>query len=275
MGIALWLAANHPAAGWAWSAAAVVAGVALLVRVSVALWRREVGVDLLALVAIAGALALQQSLTAAVIAAMLASGRLLESYAERRAGREMSALLARVPRTVNRYENGELKTVVLAEVRVGDRLLVRHGEVVPVDGALGAEHAALDESALTGESLPVSFGKGDLLRSGMVNAADSFDMLASSTAEDSTFAGIVKLVGDAQRSRAPAMRLADRYALWFIPASLGLAAIAWFISGDAMRALAVVVVATPCPLILAVPVAMVSGISRCAGRGILVKGGAA
>lgn len=275
VGIALWLTANHHAAGWAWAAAAVLAGAALLFRVSAALWRREIGVDLLALVAIAGALALQQSLTAAVIAAMLASGRLLESYAERRAGREMSALLARVPRTVNRYENGELKTTVLAEVRVGDRLLVRHGEVVPVDGALSTEHAALDESALTGESLPVTFSKGDLLRSGMVNGADSFDMLASATAADSTFAGIVKLVEDAQRSRAPAMRLADRYALWFIPASLGLAAIAWFISGDAMRALAVVVVATPCPLILAVPIAMVSGISRCAGRGILVKGGAA
>ena len=275
VGIALWLTANHHAAGWAWAAAAVLAGAALLFRVSAALWRREIGVDLLALVAIAGALALQQSLTAAVIAAMLASGRLLESYAERRAGREMSALLARVPRTVNRYENGELKTTVLAEVRVGDRLLVRHGEVVPVDGALSTEHAALDESALTGESLPVTFSKGDLLRSGMVNGADSFDMLASATAADSTFAGIVKLVEDAQRSRAPAMRLADRYALWFIPASLGLAAIAWFISGDAMRALAVVVVATPCPLILAVPIAMVSGISRCAGRGILVKSGAA
>ncbi|HKV96319.1 MAG TPA: heavy metal translocating P-type ATPase [Gammaproteobacteria bacterium] len=275
LGFALWLAAERQEADWAWSAAAVVAGAALLSRVSVSLWRREVGVDLLALVAIAGALALQQSLTAAVIAAMLASGRLLESYAERRAGREMSALLARVPRTVNRYENGELKTTVLAEVRVGDRLLVRHGEVVPVDGALSTEHAALDESALTGESLPVTFSKGDLLRSGMVNGADSFDMLASATAADSTFAGIVKLVEDAQRSRAPAMRLADRYALWFIPASLGLAAIAWFISGDAMRALAVVVVATPCPLILAVPIAMVSGISRCAGRGILVKGGAA
>lgn len=274
-GTGLWLAAERPAAGWAWTAAAVVAGVALLARVGAALWRREVGVDLLALVAIAGALALQQTLTAAVIAAMLASGRLLESYAERRAGREMSALLARVPRTVNRYENGELKTVVLAEVHAGDRLLVRHGEVVPVDGALGAERAVLDESALTGESLPVSYHRGDVLRSGMVNAADAFDMLASTTAADSTFAGIVKLVETAQHSRAPAMRLADRYALWFIPASLGLAAIAWLISGDAMRALAVVVVATPCPLILAVPVAMVSGISRCARRGILVKGGAA
>ncbi len=274
-GALLWFTTAHTTANWVWAAAAALVGAALLYRVSAALWRREVGVDLLALVAIAGALALQQMLTAAVIAAMLASGRLLESYAERRAAREMSALVARVPRTVNRYRDGELQTAALADVMVGDRLLVRHGEVVPVDGALGAERAVLDESALTGESLPVSYRKGDVLRSGVVNAADAFDMLASATAADSTFAGIVKLVETAQHSRAPAMRLADRYAAWFIPASLALAAIAWLISGEAMRALAVVVVATPCPLILAVPVAMVSGISRCAQRGILVKGGGA
>ncbi|MDE2274329.1 MAG: cadmium-translocating P-type ATPase [Gammaproteobacteria bacterium] len=275
LGFALWLAAERHAADWAWSAAAVVAGVALLSRVSVALWRRKAGVDLLALVAIVGALALQQSLTAAVIAAMLASGRLLEGFAERRAGREMSALLAKVPRTANRYAGGELTQIALAAVKPGDRLLVRHGEAVPVDGTLVAERAMLDEAALTGESLPVPYQSGAWLRSGALNAADSFDMLASATAADSTFAGIVKLVEAAQRSRAPATRLADRYALWFIPASLGLAAIAWLLSGDAMRALAVVVVATPCPLILAVPVAIVSGMSRCAKRGILVKGGAA
>jgi heavy metal translocating P-type ATPase len=274
-GAALWFAGRHQPASWAWAVAAAPAGVSLSWRTAVALWRHEVGVDLLALVAIAGALILRQDLTAAVIAVMLASGRLLESYAERRAGREMSALLAHVPRTAQRRLDGALVETPLDEIRPGDRLLVRHGEVIGVDGSVNAEGAMLDESALTGESLPVTYPRGALLRSGAVNAGDAFEMVATATASDSTFAGIVKLVEAAQRSRAPAVRLADRYALWFVPASLLLAGIAWLISGDAMRALAVVVVATPCPLILAVPVAIVSGISRCARRGILVKGGAA
>ncbi|HKT31648.1 MAG TPA: heavy metal translocating P-type ATPase [Gammaproteobacteria bacterium] len=274
-GAVLWLLGHRTPANWVWAAAAVPAVLSLLQGMIAALRRREIGVDLLALVSIVGAIALHQNLTAAVIAVMLASGRLLESYAERRAGREMSALLARVPRTVNRYTDGQLTPVPLAAVKAGDRLLVRHGEVVPVDGTLIAARAVLDEAALTGESVPVAYERGAWLRSGTLNAADSFDLLASASAADSTFAGIVKLVEAAQRSRAPATRLADRYALWFIPVTLALAAIAWAASGDALRALAVVVVATPCPLILAVPVAMVSGMSRCAKRGILVKGGAA
>jgi heavy metal translocating P-type ATPase len=275
LGGGFWFTGHHGLADWTWAAAAMPAALSLLQQIGAALWRREPGVDLLALVAISGALALQQMLTAAVIAVMLASGRLLESYAERRAGREMSALLARVPRTVHRYLDGTLAEIPLSEVKPGDRLLVRHGEVVAVDGALIEKQAVLDESALTGESLPAAYRGGDSLRSGAVNAADAFDMVASATAANSTFAGIVKLVEAAQRSKAPAVRLADRYALWFVPASLGLAAIAWLISGEVLRALAVVVVATPCPLILAVPVAIVSGMSRSAKRGILIKGGGA
>lgn len=274
-GALIWLVGAPAVAAWVWTAAAMPSAVSLLYRMMVALRRREVGVDLLALVSIIGALALSQTLTAAVIAVMLASGQLLESFAERRAGREMSALLARAPRTANRHENGELVQIPLDGVKRGDRLLVRHGEVVPVDGVLIAARAVLDESALTGESLPAPYRGGDPLRSGTINAADSFDMVASAGAADSTFAGIVKLVEAAQRAKAPAARLADRYAAWFIPAALGLAGLAWGLSGNPMRALAVLVVATPCPLILAVPVAIVSGISRCAKRGILVKGGGA
>lgn len=274
-GAAAWFAGSRGVAAWVWAAAGVSALLPLLWRTAVALWRREAGVDLLALVAIVGAIALRQELTAAVIAVMLSGGRLLESYAERRAGREMSALLARVPRTVHCYRDGTLVQTPLAEVKAGDRLLVRQGEVIAVDGTLTAERAVLDESALTGESVPVTHAHGAALRSGTVNAADAFEMTATAAASESTFAGIVRLVETAQRSKAPAARLADRYAMWFVPLSLALAGIAWWISGDVMRALAVVVVATPCPLILAVPVAIVSGISRCARRGILVKGGGA
>ncbi|MHB8678171.1 MAG: heavy metal translocating P-type ATPase [Rudaea sp.] len=274
-GASLWLVDERMAAAWIWAAAAALAALSLSARIVVTLRRREAGVDLLALIAIVGALALHQQLTAAVIAVMLASGRLLESYAERRAGREMSALLARVPRNVHRYRDGVLEQVPLAAIEPGDRLPVRHGEVLAVDGTLDSERAVLDESALTGEALPVSYRRGAALRSGTLNAADVFDLVATATAAASTYAGIVRLVEAAQCSTSPVVRLADRYAFWFVPLALALAGTAWLISGDAMRALAVIVVATPCPLLLAVPVAVVSGISRCAHRGVLVKGGAA
>ena len=131
----------------------------------------------------------------------------------------------------------------------------------------------LDESALSGEPLPVRRATGEVVQSGAVNAATPFDMIATTTAADSTFAGIVRLVEAAQRAKAPAARLADRYALLFVPLSLAVAAVAWLATGDPLRALAVLVVATPCPLILAVPVAIVAGMSRCAKRGVLIKGG--
>lgn len=275
VGAVLWLAGAVAAAQTSWMAAALVAAIALLSEILAALRRGEAGVDVLALIAIGGALALQQNLTAAVIAVMLASGRLLESYAQRRARREMSALLARVPRRVQRYRNGVLEEVALDAVAVGDRVLVRSGEVLAVDGTLQSARAVLDESALSGEALPVTHACGAALRSGTLNAADAFDMIASAPAAASTYAGIVKLVQAAQQANAPATRLADRYAFWFVPLSLALAGAAWLVSGEALRALAVIVVATPCPLILAVPVALVSGISRCARRGVLIKGGAA
>jgi heavy metal translocating P-type ATPase len=270
-----WLMGEHDFAVWAWVAGSVPAVLALCYRTLLGLLRREAGVDVLALVSIGGALLLQQELTAVVIAVMLASGRLLESYAERRAGREMSALLARAPRSARCYRNGALVVLPLDEIVLGDRLQVSHGEVIAADGLALSARVVLDESALTGESMPVTRLRGEMLGSGSVNAGDAFDMQVTATAANSTFSGIVKLVEGAQQAKAPATRLADRYAMGFVPLSLGVAGLAWFISGDPLRALAVVVVATPCPLILAVPVAVVSAISRCAQRGVLVKGGGA
>lgn len=271
----LWQTGVQALASQAWLLGSLPALLALLQGSYVTLRRREAGVDVLALISIATALLLQQELTAAVVAVMLASGRLLESYAERRAGREMSALLARAPRSAHCYRDEVLIEVPLDDIKVGERLLVRHGEVLAVDGLSMSERVVLDESALSGEALPVVHGRGVLLRSGSVNAGDAFEMRAQAIAAESTYAGVVRMVTAAQGSRTPATRLADRYALWFVPLSLSVAGLAWLVSGDPLRALAVVVVATPCPLILAVPVAIVSAISRCAQRGILVKGGAA
>ncbi|MDR3530754.1 MAG: heavy metal translocating P-type ATPase, partial [Rhodopila sp.] len=267
--------------GWAnWAAWLMLAGVipvlaAVLVDSAASLWRREVGLDIIALLSIGGALTLGEYVTAGVIGVMLSGGRALEDFAEARAQREMSALLARVPRTATRYQDGQLATVPLDSVAPGDRLLVRTGEAVPVDGIVRERTAVLDESALTGEPIPVTYEPRATVRSGAVNAGGPFDIVATAAAADSTFAGIVRLVRQAQEAKAPSARLADRAAFLFTPLAVGLAGAAWALTGDPVRGLAVMVIATPCPLILGVPVAVVSGLSRCAGRGVLVKGGGA
>jgi heavy metal translocating P-type ATPase len=275
VGGVLWLAGARGPADLAWAATVVVVIAPLAISVTRDLLHRETGVDLIALLAMAGSLVLGQYLAGAVVGLMLSGGQSLERYASERARRELKALLARAPRTVSVYRGGELATVDVAEVAAGDRLLVKPGEVVPVDGVVARGVAVLDESALTGESRPVERMTGDRVQSGGVNSGSPFDLRALATAEKSTYAAIVALVRDAVGSKAPFVRLADRYALWFLPLTLLVAALAWVVSGDPVRALAVLVVATPCPLILAAPVAVVAGISRAARRGIIVKGGGA
>ena len=269
-GVLTWMG-QPDAANVAWAVTTAVALVSLLRDVVIGLLRRQPGVDVIALLAMGGSLALEEYLAGAVIALMLASGEALEAFADRRAHRELSALLDRAPRTVSRYEGTGLVERPVADVRRGDRLLVKPGAVIPVDG-IASTHAVLDESALTGESRPVERAAGDPIRSGAVNAGGAFDLLATTTAEGSTYAGIVRLVQEAERQKAPFVRLADRYAAVFVPITLAVAGVAWAV-GDATRALSVLVVATPCPLLLAVPIAIVSGISRAAHRGIIVKGG--
>ncbi|HEX6146174.1 MAG TPA: HAD-IC family P-type ATPase, partial [Acidimicrobiia bacterium] len=237
--------------------------------------RRQPGVDVIAIIAVGASLGLGEFLTAAIIGLMLATGRFLEEYAAGRAERELTALLSRAPREAHRVFDGEIEVVAIDQVARGDRLMIMAGEVVPVDGVVLGQPALVDESALTGEPLPVERKPGDLVSSGAVNAADVFEVLATADAEHSTYAGIVRLVQEARQSRAPSVRLADRWAGWFVPLALGTAGAAWAFSGDPVRGLAVLVVATPCPLLLAVPIAVVSGISRAAHRGIVFRGGGA
>ncbi len=262
-----------PGAGnavWAVSTAAIL--VPLAVSVVRSLLRRDVGVDAIALVAIASALALGQFLAGAVVALMLAGGNALEFYATRRAGRELKHLLERMPRIAHRRRGSAIEEVPVGELRPGDVVVVRAGEVLPVDGSVASSVAVLDESALTGESLPVRRSQGGEVRSGSSNAGDAFDLCATRAADASTYAGIVRLVRNAEEERAPFVRLADRYAAVFLPVALAVAGAAWWYSGDSMRFLAVMVVATPCPLILAAPIAFVAGVSRAARRGVIVKG---
>ena len=222
---------HHTEAGHlAWAITTVIGGIPVTIDVIRSISRREAGVDVIAILAILGCLALHEYAAGAVIAVMLASGQALEDYADRRAHRELSDLLARAPRQVHRYEGAGLETRDVDDVVLGDRLFVKSGEVVPVDGVLEGD-AVLDESALSGESRPVERPRGDLVRSGAVNAGQAFDLHATATAADSTYAGIVRLVEAAQSERAPAVRLADRYAFWFIPITLVVAAGAWIAVG--------------------------------------------
>ncbi|HWS46112.1 MAG TPA: heavy metal translocating P-type ATPase [Acidimicrobiia bacterium] len=236
---------------------------------------RRLGVDVMAVLALAGTLVVGEYFAGALITVMLATGRLLESRAAARARRELGALLERAPRVAHVYTGGEIVTSGIATVRPGDLLLVKPGEVLPVDGLIERNVAVVDESALTGEPLPVEHPIGDAVRSGTVNAGGPFDVRATTSAAESTYAGIVRLVSEAQASSAPFVRLADRYAGVFLVVSLTLAGVAWLASGELARAVAVLVVATPCPLILAAPIAIVSGLSRAARLGVVVKGGAA
>ncbi|MHB8891751.1 MAG: heavy metal translocating P-type ATPase [Candidatus Limnocylindrales bacterium] len=275
IGIAATVAGLETVAWWAWTVPAAVVGIWLTASIITDLLAREAGVDVIAVLAIVGALLFGESLAAAVIAVMLATGDWLERFAAGRAHRELSALISRAPRIVHRHEDGAIMDRPIAEVAVGDRILVKPGEVVPVDGTVTGVPAVLDEAALTGEARLATREAGDAVSSGTVNAGAPFDLLAIATAEHSTYAGIVRLVEAAQSSKAPFVRLADRYALLFVPLTLVISGLAWIVSGDPVRALAVLVVATPCPLLLAVPIAIVAGISRSARRGIIVKGGGA
>jgi heavy metal translocating P-type ATPase len=237
------------------------------------LLRGEVGVDLIAVLAMAGALLLGQYLAGAIVALMLTGGAALERFAVARARRELSALIRRAPRMAHRRAGADIVDIDVNEVVLGDLLLVKPGEVVPVDGVVSSGSAVLDESALTGESKPVKLEAGAPVRSGGTNGGGPFELRATATAMESTYAGIIRLVRTAEGSKAPFVRLADRYALGFLALTLLLASLAWLIGGSLVRALAVLVVATPCPLILAAPAAIIAGVSRCAKHGIIVKGG--
>ena len=258
-----------------WAAFTFPVLLTLLYDIVSSLRRGEIGLDIVAALSMTAALAVGENLAAVVVALMYAGGRYLEAFAERHARREMTAILARVPRTAVRHGIGRLEEISLEAIVPGDRLLIRQGDVVPVDGTVASGVAVLDQSALTGEPIPVQQRVGDEVMSGSTNAGEAFDLFASHHAAQSTYAGIIRLVEEAQRSKAPMSRLADRFAMLFLGVTVLIAGLAWYWTGDPIRAVAVLVVATPCPLILAVPVAIVSGLSRAARYGILIKGGKA
>ena len=233
------------------------------------------GVDVLAVTAVVSTVVVGEYLAALVVVLMLTGGEALEEYAGDRAGRELSSLLKRAPQLAHRThpDSGEVEEVPVASIRPGDRLLVRPAEVLPVDGTLVSEQATLDESSLTGESLPVTRHHGESVISGSLNGGWAIEMVATLPAAESQYQRIVALVAQAQDRRAPLVRMADRYAVPFTAVSLIIAAAAWAWSGDAGRFAAVLVLATPCPLLIAPPVAFLAGMSRASRSGIIIRGG--
>jgi heavy metal translocating P-type ATPase len=260
-------------AAWAIGTAPVIAGLA--VSIVQDLLRGRVGVDAIALLSMSAALALGQPLAGAVVALMYSGGNVLEEIAIARAEHDLRSLVDRAPRQVHRKSGVRIEDVPIEDVAVGEELLVKAGEIVPVDGVVASAFAAIDESAVSGEPIPVEKRRGSAVLSGSLNAGETFQLTVTAAASESTYAGIVRMVTAAQTARAPFVRLADRYALIYLPVTLVISFVAWRISGDVTRSLAVLVAATPCPLILAAPVAFIAGVARAARRGILVKGGKA
>ena len=234
---------------------------------------RELASDSLALIAIVAGLLVGEYLATAIVAVMLATGRALEDWAKGKSQAELKALLDRAPSHAHLLDGeGRTSDVTLSQISIGQSIRVLSGEVVPLDGVLLTD-AELDESALTGEPMPVQRLSGDIVSSGVVNGASSLDLRVNCTATDSTYANLIRLVQRASASSAKSVRLANRWALWFVPFALLLSVAAWLISKDVHVAVAVLIAATPCPLILAIPVAVISGMSKSAAKGALIKGG--
>ena len=258
-----------------WLGTLVVGGLPLVIATLRRLLRREFASDVIATLAILGALVLNQPFAGVIIVLMQSGGEAIEDYAHRRATASLDRLVRRAPRWAYRYREGAVEQVAAETVRPGDRLAIRKGDVLPVDGVVDSELAVLDESAVTGEGLPKNRARGSSVLSGTVNVGPTFDLVAARASGESQYARIVTLVRDAQTRKPAVQRLADRYAVWFTPTALAVALLAAYLDRSALTALAVLVVATPCPLILATPIAVLRAVDRASERGIITKSGAA
>ena len=263
-----------------WVAIAYVGGIVLWTSTGMVrdILRGHFGLDILAVVAMVATLAVGEYVASLIIVLMLTGGEALEDYAARRARGELTALLNRSPKVAHVFTDpddpNQVTDVSTDDVTAGDVLLIRPAEMVPVDGELLTDSGSFDESSISGESLPVTRARGEEVLSGSVNGSRAVRLRALRSSADSQYQQIVALVREAQESRAPVVRLADRYAVPFTAVSLAIAAIAWAASGDATRFAEVLVLATPCPLLIAAPVAFLGGLSRAAKSGVILKGGA-
>lgn len=269
------ISGNHTAAHWVLGGSAIINVVPLLWGMIEDLRSGTYGIDILAATAIITSVLLHEYWAGMVIVLMLTGGEALEDYAERRAKTELSALLARKPTKAHLLKGGKTTDVSVKQIHAGDKLVILPGEVVPVDCVIIEGTSSFDESSLTGESLPVDKKDGDEILSGSINIEGAITVKALRSAADSQYEQIIKLVRGAAASHSPFVRLADRYSIPFTAVSFIIAGLAWAASGHPIRFLEVIVVATPCPLLLGAPIALISGMSRAAKRGIIIKTGTA
>lgn len=271
--LSLYFSGQHTIARWVATAYTLAIGVRLLIGMLKELMKGKWGVDVLAIAAIAATNAVGEYWAALVIVLMLTGGEALEDYAGKRAQRELTALMDRAPKIARVKTGDSTNEIPVEKVLVNDIVLILPGEVIPVDGVITQGEALVDESSLTGESEPVEKTVGSEVSSGTVNGETPIEVKALRISSDSQYAQIVELVKAASDSRAPFVRLADHYAVPFTIISFAVAGYAWWISGNPTRFAEVLVVATPCPLLLGAPIAMISGMSRAARHGIIMKSG--
>ena len=259
---------------YVWASGALLGLVLALNWLIQAIRNKALGSDVLAVISIIATGLTNEWLAASIISVMLATGRALEIWAEGRASKHLDALVSRAPHDAHVYINNQYVDTPISEVKVGSIILIKAGEVVPLDGTLETE-GLFDESALTGEPLPIWRAKDTEVRSGVVNAGSSVQIRTTTNSAESTYANLINLVAAAKQQATKGVRLANKWAVRFVPIALLMALSTWLISGNLKQAVAVIVAATPCPLILAVPVALVAGVSRAAREGVIIKTGSA
>lgn len=260
---------------WIWFATLVIGGLPIIYKTLKGMLHGQFASDIVAMLAIITAVLTEQAFAGAVVVLMQSGGEAIEYYGLRRASSSLTALLERAPRIARRKRGEKIEEIHVDEVQVNDLLIVRPGDLIPVDGIIVEGEAEIDESALTGEPLARRKTVDDKVLSGSVDVNGALCMRADKVSQESQYAKIVTMVKKAQEEKAPIQRLADRYAIFFTPLTLVMALIGFLMTKEFTTVLAVLVVATPCPLILATPLAVICGINKASDLGIIVKGGAA
>ncbi len=263
---------------WIWIGTLIIGGIPIIFDTIRNMIHRQFAADIIAMLAIITAILSNEALPGVVIVIMQSGGKALEDYAFRKATTSLDALLARSPRIAHQKKNNTIEEIDVNLIKIGDLLVVRPGDLIPVDGHLIIDNnnntaVVVDESALTGEPIPKNKKVGDPLFSGTVNVGDAFEMITDKLTEESQYSKIVQMVRKAQEEKAPIQRLADRYAIWFTPLTIFMSLFGWIITGKIETILSVLVVASPCSLIFATPIAIIGGINKAAKIGIIIKSG--
>ncbi|MDE1851743.1 MAG: heavy metal translocating P-type ATPase [Candidatus Micrarchaeota archaeon] len=275
VGSALFLTGQSLFANVAWYAVLLLGGIPIVVRTIRQVLRGRLSADVIAMLAIVVAMLVNESFAGAIIVLMQSGGEALEDYGFNRASSSLEELTARTPKSARRKVGNHIEEIDANAVKVGDILVIRHGDLIPADGKVTSEKAYVDESALTGEPVPRTVEANGKLLSGSINVGDTFEMRTTAISEESQYAKIVKMVRDAQENKPKIQRLADKYATYFTPLTIAIAFIGYLMTHSVITVLAVLVVATPCPLIIAVPIAVIAAVNKAANESIIVKNGAA